>query len=101
MKCLLRFCLVAATAIVAQMAMLQPASAALAEPPPIKAFCIDFNWGPQGIYGFAKPGDNSLPLPIAQYRSNAVGTFTGNDKNIAVLLRYFNRLPFDYPAATP
>jgi hypothetical protein len=25
-------------------------------PPPIKAFCIDFNWGPKGINGFAGPG---------------------------------------------
>ena len=24
-----------------------------------------------GIYGFARPGDNSLPLPIEQYRSQA------------------------------
>jgi hypothetical protein len=23
---------------------------------PIKAFCIDFNWGPKGINGFAGPG---------------------------------------------
>jgi hypothetical protein len=49
-----------------------------------------------GIYGFAAPGVNSLPLPIAQYRSKPVGAFRGNDKNIAVLLRYFHGLPFDY-----
>ena len=49
-----------------------------------------------GIYGFAKPGENSLPLPIAEYRSKPVGAFTGNDKNIAVLLRYFHGLPLDY-----
>ena len=49
-----------------------------------------------GIYGFAKPGENSLPLPIADYRSKPVGTFTGNDKNIAVLLRYFHGLPLDF-----
>ena len=23
---------------------------------PIQAFCIDFNWGPGGAHGFAKPG---------------------------------------------
>ena len=30
-----------------------------------------------GIYGFAKPGDNSLPLPIAQYRSQAADGVQG------------------------
>ena len=30
-----------------------------------------------GIYGFAKPGENSLPLPIAEYRRRPVGAFTG------------------------
>ena len=48
-----------------------------------------------GIYGFAKPGENSLPLPISQYRSQAPKAFKANDKNIAVLLRYFHGLPLD------
>ncbi len=51
-----------------------------------------------GVYGFAKPGDDSLPLPIADYRGKPVGAFKGNDKNIAVLLRYFHGLPLDYIA---
>ncbi|MBI2302740.1 MAG: hypothetical protein HYU66_27865, partial [Armatimonadetes bacterium] len=28
----------------------------LAPPAGIRAFCIDFNWGPGGINGFAGPG---------------------------------------------
>jgi hypothetical protein len=46
-----------------------------------------------GIYGFAKPAPNSLPLPVAQYRSRPVSSFQGNDRNIAVLARYFNGVP--------
>lgn len=42
-----------------------------------------------GIYGFAKPGPNSLPLPVTEYRSRAIDSFKGNDRNIAVLARYF------------
>ena len=39
------------------LAMGRFASAAEPEsPPPIKAFCIDFNWGPKGTNGFAGPG---------------------------------------------
>jgi len=49
-----------------------------------------------GIYGFAKPDDNSLPLPISQYRRQAPKAFKGNDRNIAVLLRYFHGLPLDH-----
>jgi hypothetical protein len=43
-----------------------------------------------GIYGFAKPGPNSLPLPVAEYRSRSIASFQGNDRNIAVLARAFN-----------
>jgi hypothetical protein len=42
-----------------------------------------------GIYGFAKPGRNSLPLPISEYRSRSLDSFQGNDRNIAVLARHF------------
>jgi len=44
------------------------------------------------FYGFAKPGDNSLPRPIAEYLSNPIDSFSGNDKNIATLARFYNRL---------
>jgi hypothetical protein len=45
--------------------------------------------GSYGVYGFAKPGANSLPLPVAEYRSRSIASFKGNDRNIAVLARYF------------
>ena len=47
------------------------------------------------IYGFARPGERSLPLPIATYRSRPVESFQGNDRNIAVLARYFTGRPLD------
>jgi hypothetical protein len=49
-----------------------------------------------GIYGFSKPGTNSLPLPIANYLSKPMDSFSGNDRNIAALARWFNDKPFDY-----
>lgn len=48
-----------------------------------------------GVYGFAKPGDDSLPLPVATYLSKPIDSFGGNDRNIAALARFFNKLPFD------
>lgn len=48
-----------------------------------------------GIYGFAAPTPNSLPLPIATYKDRPIGSFTGNDRNIAILARFFNGLPID------
>lgn len=42
-----------------------------------------------GLYGFAKPGPTSLPLPLVEYRARDLASFTGNDRNIAVLARYF------------
>ncbi len=47
------------------------------------------------IYGFAKPHDDSLPLPIETYLSRPAESFHGNDRNIAVLARYFNGVPLD------
>jgi len=43
-----------------------------------------------GIYGFAKPNPDSLPLPIETYLNQAIESFKGNDRNIAVLARIFN-----------
>jgi alpha-L-fucosidase len=60
-----------------------------------------------GIYGFSKPGTNSLPLPIAECLAKPMDSFSGNDRNIAALARWFNHKPFDYvtpqawPGATP
>ena len=50
-------------------------------PPPIEAFCIDFNWGPQGINGFADPGvwaDASPEEHVGWYEglgANVIQTF--------------------------
>jgi alpha-L-fucosidase len=52
-----------------------------------------------GIYGFSKPGTNSLPLPIAECLDQPMDSFSGNDRNIAALARWFNGKPFDYVAS--
>jgi hypothetical protein len=44
------------------------------------------------IYGFAAPLANSLPLPVSEYLSKPIDSFTGNDRNIAVFARYFNHI---------
>jgi len=53
-----------------------------AEPPePIRAFCVDFNWGPGGPNGFAKPGlwaDADPARHVAWYEAlgaNVIQTF--------------------------
>ncbi len=48
-----------------------------------------------GIYGFAKPLPDSLPLPVAEYRARPVAFFQGNDRNIAVLARTFTGASLD------
>jgi hypothetical protein len=48
-----------------------------------------------GIYGFAAPGPNSLPLPIRDYRERPIISFQANDRNIAVLARYYRGEPLD------
>ena len=53
-----------------------------------------------GIYGFSKPGTNSLPLPIADCLGKPLDSFSGNDRNIAALARWFNDKPFDYVTTT-
>lgn len=35
---------------------------------PIQAFCIDYNWGPGGAHGFAKPGLWADADPIEQVK---------------------------------
>ncbi len=49
-----------------------------------------------GLYGFAKPGENSLLPPVEKYLTSAVDSLHGDDKNIAVLARVYNELPLDY-----
>lgn len=48
-----------------------------------------------GVYGFSRPGPDSLPLPIEAYLAKPIDAFTGNDRNIATLARWYNGLPFD------
>ncbi len=46
-----------------------------------------------GVYGFVKPGSNSLPIAIETCLSQPVESFKGDDRNIAVLARVFNNKP--------
>jgi alpha-L-fucosidase len=52
-----------------------------------------------GVYGFVKPKTHSLPIAIETVLNNPVETFTGDDRNIAVLARVFNGQPIPKPAA--
>ena len=52
-----------------------------------------------GIYGFAKPAPNSLPTPVETFRSRSIASFQGNDRNIAVLARFYKGLKFDQTTA--
>ena len=49
-----------------------------------------------GLYGFTKPGANSLLPPIATYLTSPIESFEGDDKNIGYLARVFNGHPIDY-----
>lgn len=49
-----------------------------------------------GLYGFVKPHKSSLMPPIDYYLSSPVSSFSGDDKNIAILARVYNDLPLDY-----
>lgn len=50
---------------------------------------------PYGVYGFTRPGPDSLPLPMETYLGRPIDSFRGNDRNIAVLARYFHDRPLD------
>jgi hypothetical protein len=49
-----------------------------------------------GLYGFTKPGANSLLPPIKSYLESPVDSLTGDAKNIAVLARVYNQLSLDF-----
>jgi hypothetical protein len=49
-----------------------------------------------GLYGFAKPYDTGLLMPISQYLSFPVDSFKGDNKNIATFARVYNDLPLDF-----
>jgi hypothetical protein len=64
-------------------------------------FLADPNHRSLDFYGFAEPGDNSLPLPISEYLGKPAAAFMGenrvsaNDRNIAALARFYRGLPPD------
>jgi hypothetical protein len=49
-----------------------------------------------GLYGYTKPTNGTLPPPISSYLAKPVESFTGDNKNIAVFARVYNKLPLDY-----
>ena len=49
-----------------------------------------------GLYGFAKPGRNSLLPSTDHYLSLPIDRFKGDDRNIATLARFYNDLPLDF-----
>ncbi len=49
-----------------------------------------------GLYGFTKPVKGSMMLPVEHYLSKPVDSLKGDEKNIAVLTRAYNNLPFSY-----
>ena len=62
----------------------------------IKAYNIDFNWGEGGPNGFTKPVSGSMMPPVDYYLSKLIDRLKGDERNIAVLDRVYNNLPFDY-----
>jgi len=51
-----------------------------------------------GLYGYTKPGGDSLPQPVRAYLSQPVDSFKGDARNIATLVRIYNGHPLDYVA---
>jgi len=49
-----------------------------------------------GLYGFTKPVSGSMMPPVDYYLSKAIDSLKGDERNIAVLARAYNNLPFDY-----
>jgi hypothetical protein len=53
------------------------------------------------FYGFAEPRDRSLPLAVEEYLARPVGAFAGkgrfdvNDRNTAVLARFYCGMSLD------
>lgn len=49
-----------------------------------------------GLYGFTKPVVGSMMPPVDYYLSKSINSLKGDERNIAVLARAYNNLPFDY-----
>ena len=55
------------------------------------------NEGEFGIYGFARPNSDSLPLPVSGCFEQPIESLKGNDRNIAILAHVFNGKPLPPP----
>ena len=66
-----------------------------------KDFLADPNNRGLNLYGFAEPGENSLPLAIDEYLKKPVDAFKGKDSraannyNIAALARFYRGMSMD------
>jgi hypothetical protein len=66
-----------------------------------KSFLADSGNRNLDFYGFAEPRDTSLPLPVEEYLAKPVESFAGkgrfetNDRNTAVLARFYRGLGID------
>ncbi len=49
-----------------------------------------------GLYGFTKPVTGSMMRPVSYYLSVPADSLKGDERNIALLARSYNNLPFDY-----
>ena len=49
-----------------------------------------------GLYGFTKPVIGSLMPPVDYYLSKSIDSLKGDERNVAVLVRAYNHLSFDY-----
>jgi hypothetical protein len=49
-----------------------------------------------GLYGFTKPVKGSIMPPVDYYLSKSIDSFKGDERNIAVLARAYNDLPYNY-----
>lgn len=49
-----------------------------------------------GLYGFTKPVEGSMMPPVDYYLSRPVDSLKGDERNIAILARAYNKLPVDF-----
>jgi hypothetical protein len=49
-----------------------------------------------GLYGFAKPNENSLLPSLDYFLSSPIESFSGDERNIATFARVFNNLPVNF-----
>ena len=67
---------------------------------PLKVVPAAMNDG-VGLYGFVKPGADSLPPPIADLLGAPFDSLAGDARNLAVLARAFAGKPLPEPPPTP